>query len=73
MNPEEKLIGDLVTWARARYGRPALLARKLGVSKGLISHWLTGRRSPSLRHGLAIQELLKAEALGAKKKKTHLK
>jgi transcriptional regulator with XRE-family HTH domain len=69
MDPEEKLIGELIAWARAKYGRPASLARKLGVSKGLVSHWLTRRSSPSLHYGLAIQEFLKAEALREKRSK----
>lgn len=68
MNPEEKLLNDLRAWARAEHGRPALLARKLGVSPGLLSHWLTGRRTPTLHDGLAIQEFLKTEAIRAKKK-----
>ena len=72
MDLEEKLLSDLRTWARAEYGRPALLARKLGVSRQLVSHWITGRRTPTLHHGLAIQAFLAQEALRAKKKKTRL-
>jgi hypothetical protein len=68
MDPEEKLLADLETWARAKYGRPALLARRLGVSKQLVSHWITRRRTPTLHDGLAIQAFLKAEALRAKRK-----
>ena len=59
MDPEENLIADLQAWARAKYGRPALLARKLGVSKQLVSAWLTGKRTPTLHHGLALQQFLK--------------
>jgi DNA-binding transcriptional regulator YdaS (Cro superfamily) len=72
MDPEEKLLADLETWARAKYGRPAFLARKLGVSKQLVSHWITRRRTPSLHYGFAIQEFLKGEAFRAKKKKSRL-
>src|SRR5262249_51556128 len=68
MDPEEKLLSDLRAWARAEYGRPAFLARKLGVSPGLLSHWITGRRTPSLHHGLAIQAFLKSQAKHRKKK-----
>jgi transcriptional regulator with XRE-family HTH domain len=68
MDPEEKLLNDFRAWARAEHGRPALLARKLGVSPQLLSHWLTGRRKPTLHDGLAIQEFLKAEAKRRKKK-----
>jgi hypothetical protein len=63
MNPEEKLIRDLQAWARAKYGRRALLARKLGVSKQLVSAWVTRQRMPTLHHGFALQSFLKAEAL----------
>jgi hypothetical protein len=35
MDPTEKLLCDLQAWARAKYGRPAFLARKLGVSRQL--------------------------------------
>ena len=68
MDLEEKLLSDLKAWARAEYGRPALLARKLGVSRQLVSHWTTRRRTPTLRHGLAIQEFLKRQAKRRKKK-----
>lgn len=63
MDPEEKLIRDLQAWAGGKYGRSALLARKLGVSKQLVSHWLTRKRTPTLHHGFAIQTFLKEEAL----------
>ena len=68
MHPQEKLLNDLRAWARAEHGRDALLARELGVSPGLLSHWLTGRRTPTLRDGLAIQEFLKAQAMRPRKK-----
>jgi DNA-binding transcriptional regulator YiaG len=63
MDPEEILIRDLQAWARAKYGRRALLARKLGVSKQLVSAWITRRRMPTLHHGFALQSFLKEEAL----------
>ena len=70
VDTQEKLLRDLQAWARAKYGRPALLARTLGVSRQLVSHWLTGRRIPTLHHGLAILAFLRQEALRAKRKKT---
>jgi hypothetical protein len=63
MDPEEKLICDLQAWARAKYGRRAFLARKLGVSKQLVSLWITRKRTPRLHHGFALQSFLKEEAL----------
>jgi DNA-binding transcriptional regulator YdaS (Cro superfamily) len=63
MDPEEVLIRDLQAWACAKYGRRALLARKLGVSKQLVSFWITRKRTPTLHHGFAIQSFLKGEAL----------
>jgi transcriptional regulator with XRE-family HTH domain len=70
MNPEETIIRDLQAWARAKYKRSALLARKLGVSKQLVSAWLTGKRTPTLHHGLALQKFLKAQALRDKRAKS---
>lgn len=63
MDPEEKLLNDLQIWARAKYGRLSLLARQLGVSKQLVSHWLNRKRTPTLHHGFAIQSFLQREAL----------
>jgi hypothetical protein len=69
MDPEEKLICDLQVWARAKYGRRAFLARKLGVSKQLVSFWITRKRTPRLHHGFALQSFLKEEALRDKDEK----
>ncbi|HXM04558.1 MAG TPA: helix-turn-helix transcriptional regulator [Chthoniobacterales bacterium] len=54
----EKLIAELKAWVDAEYGRQSELARTLGRSPQLISHWLTGRRTPRLDDGLALQAFL---------------
>jgi transcriptional regulator with XRE-family HTH domain len=69
IDPEEKLICDLQAWVHGKYGRAALLARKLGVSKQLVSNWITRRRTPTLHDALAIQAFLKREALRLKAQK----
>lgn len=34
------------------------LARELGVSRGTVSRWLSGARTPSLRMAVRVHELL---------------
>ena len=64
MTPEEEreqLIADLAEWCGAEYGRQTEIANKLGVSKQLVSNWITGRRFPSLKNGLALQAFLQEQ------------
>jgi transcriptional regulator with XRE-family HTH domain len=63
MPPKESalLIEELKAWCDEKYGRRAELARKLGVSRQLVSDWFAGRTTPTLDAGLQIQELLRKE------------
>jgi transcriptional regulator with XRE-family HTH domain len=57
----EKLIADLKAWCGERgehYGRRAEIARKLGVSRGLVGDWLSGRAVPRLDVGLKLKAFL---------------
>jgi transcriptional regulator with XRE-family HTH domain len=60
MPPEEldKLMADLRAWCDEKYGRQAELADELGVSKQLVTNWLAGRRSPTLKHFFEIRRFL---------------
>ena len=69
MDLEEKLLSDLGPGS-SQVRAPALLARKLGASRQLVSHWITRRCTPTLHYGFAIKGFLEEEALRAKKNKT---
>jgi predicted transcriptional regulator len=57
----DKLIFELTAWYRARHGRQRELAALLGISEQLVSNWLARRKTPTLQHGLQIQEILKKQ------------
>jgi transcriptional regulator with XRE-family HTH domain len=63
MPPEEldKLMAELKTWCGEKYGRQAEVASALGVSKGLVTNWLAGRRAPSLKQFFNLQRFLEAQ------------
>ena len=52
----DKLISELTSWCKAKHGRQRELAAMLGVSEQLVSNWLARRKTPTLQHGLQIQE-----------------
>jgi transcriptional regulator with XRE-family HTH domain len=52
---------ELTAWCRARHSRQRELAALLGVSEQLVSNWLARRKTPTLQHGLQIQEILKKQ------------
>lgn len=57
--PRSKLLGDILRdWAATE---PALtqaeLARRLGVSRGTLSLWFTGRIEPSLSRFVALERI----------------
>jgi hypothetical protein len=56
----EELLSDLREWCSLR-GRQQQLAETLGFKKQLVSHWITGRRIPTLEDGLKIQAFLKKQ------------
>jgi DNA-binding transcriptional regulator YiaG len=57
----KKLMRDVRSWADQSYGRRAELARILGVSKQVISDWLTGRSTPSFEKGLKLIAFLESQ------------
>ena len=63
----DKLISELTAWCRAQHGRQRELAAMLGVSEQLVSNWLARRKTPTLQHGLQIQEFLKKRRKSRKK------
>ena len=52
-------MSKLKAWTDAEYGRRALIARKLGISRGLVTDWLAGRREPTLDQAVIIEDLMK--------------
>jgi DNA-binding transcriptional regulator YdaS (Cro superfamily) len=56
----EQLLSDLREWCSVR-GRQRELADLLGFKKQLVSHWINGRRIPTLEDGLKIQAFLKKQ------------
>jgi transcriptional regulator with XRE-family HTH domain len=64
----DNLISELTSWCKAKHGRQRELAAMLGVSEQLVSNWLARRKTPTLQHGLQIQQLLKKQ--GGKVRKT---
>jgi len=60
----EKLISDLKAWVGKRgehYGRRAEVARSVGVSRGLVGDWLTGKSKPGFDLGLKLRAFLARE------------
>ena len=55
----EETLQKLRLWCDAEHGRQAEIARALDVSRGTITHWLIGRRTPALRHWLALRVFLR--------------
>jgi transcriptional regulator with XRE-family HTH domain len=56
-----QLIEDLTAWCNAEYGRQAELAKKLGVSKQFVSHWINRRKTPSLYNFFKIRGFLQKQ------------
>ena len=63
----DKLISELTAWCRAQHGRQRELAAMLGVSEQLVSNWLARRKTPTLQHGLQIQDFLSKRKKSSKK------
>jgi len=53
----ELLLTDLREWCEP-HGRQQQLANALGFKKAVVSHWITGRRKPSLESFFKIQKFL---------------
>jgi hypothetical protein len=57
----DKVLNDLTEWCGAEFGRQRMLAKELGVSEQVVSHWIYRRRTPRLKHWLRLQEFLKRQ------------
>jgi transcriptional regulator with XRE-family HTH domain len=56
----DQLLADLRKWCEP-HGRQQQLADALGLKKAIVSHWINGRRKPSLDGFFKIQEFLKEQ------------
>jgi transcriptional regulator with XRE-family HTH domain len=66
-DPEvESLIAELRAWCKAKHGRNAQIAEMLGVSRQLVSDWLSGNATPTLGAGLKLQAFLKKQRRSAR-------
>jgi transcriptional regulator with XRE-family HTH domain len=57
----EKLLNDLKTWCDEERGRQAKIAERLGVSRGLVNDWITGRREPGTNEYISLRNFLKRQ------------
>ena len=57
----EQVIVDLTAWCNVEHGRQTELAKRLGVSKQLVSHWVNRRRTPSLHNFLKVRKFLQRQ------------
>jgi DNA-binding transcriptional regulator YdaS (Cro superfamily) len=57
----EALLAELKNWCDAKYGRQSEPARILGTYPQTVNDWFTGRKTPTLEQGLAIQEFLEQQ------------
>jgi transcriptional regulator with XRE-family HTH domain len=55
----KKLITDLKKWVKQKHGRQKELAGAMHVTEDTISHWLAGRKRPSLKKFFALRDFLK--------------
>jgi hypothetical protein len=60
----QELMSRLRDWAHQQRGRPAQLARDLGVKPSAVADWMAGRTCPSFPKGLRIQQLLANKRVG---------
>jgi DNA-binding XRE family transcriptional regulator len=65
----EEVLEELRAWCTERRGRNLELAKKLGVSKQLVTDWLKGRAVPTWAIGLEIQAFLKQQQQPRRRRK----
>ena len=53
-----EILQELARWCAPR-GRQQELVQQLGVSKGLVSLWLSGKRQLSLEQWIAIKKIIR--------------
>jgi transcriptional regulator with XRE-family HTH domain len=59
---QERLLTLLSACAGAKRGRQHELAQAIGVTDEQVSNWINRKKTPSLRHGLAVLEFLRRRA-----------
>jgi hypothetical protein len=64
----QKLLDALKAWCDQEYGRRSEIAKVVGTTRQAITHWFSGRRSPTSEQILIVQEFLKARRRRSKKK-----
>lgn len=71
MPPKEldDLMADLTAWCKAKHGRQKQLAAEMGVNDFTVSHWLAGRKRPSLDQYFALKDFLKKQHKRARTKR----
>lgn len=57
----EKLMKDLAEWCSVQHGRQAELAKRLGVTKQTVNHWLLRRRKISFDQAVAIRKIIRRQ------------
>jgi hypothetical protein len=57
----EKLLNELRAWCAEGTKRQVQVAEALGVSRGLVNDWLTGRRVPGTDRYFALKAFLRKQ------------
>ena len=57
----EKLMDGLREWVGKKHGRQKELATAMRVTEYTVSHWLAGRKRPSLKKFFALRDFLKKQ------------
>ena len=55
----KELIDALNEWCTREYGRQSEVARFLGVSRGLVGDWRSGRRMPNADQAFMLIDFLR--------------
>ena len=54
----ETLIQELRTWTKNTRGGTGQIARELGVERQTVANWISGHRTPMLKHWLSLQAFM---------------
>jgi hypothetical protein len=54
------LLEALRTWVKDKHGRQKELASAMQVNEHTVSHWLAGRKRPSLKKYFELREFLRS-------------
>jgi hypothetical protein len=71
MAPSEidTFMKELEAWCQEDYGRQRRLAKEMGVSEQVVSHWIKRIRTPRLEHWMKLQAFLKTQRKTPRKPK----